>query len=172
MRCAIYSRVSTSDKGQDTEVQARQLREFVERMDWILVAEYEDRESGSHTNRAGFQRMLGDASERRFDVLVFWALDRLTREGIAKTLDHLQRLNSYGIKWRSLKEPELDTTTAHGEFLVSVFGYLARLERQRLKKGSGQARKKQRPMAPDPGRLSEDHKWYSAVSVAVLRAEA
>jgi DNA invertase Pin-like site-specific DNA recombinase len=132
MRAAIYSRVSTSDKGQDPEVQACQLREFVQRMDWKLVAEYQDHESGSRTNRAGFQRMLADASERKFDVLVFWALDRLTREGVGKTLDELRRLNGYGIKWRSLKEPELDTTTAHGELLVSVFSYIARAERQRL----------------------------------------
>jgi len=42
MKIAIYSRVSTTGKGQDTEVQARELREFAARRGWEIVHEYAD----------------------------------------------------------------------------------------------------------------------------------
>ena len=50
-----------------------------------------------------------DAAQRRFDVLLFWALDRFSREGVIETLNYLQRLNSLGINWRSHTEQYLDS---------------------------------------------------------------
>jgi DNA invertase Pin-like site-specific DNA recombinase len=47
---------------------------------WSTVREYEDHESGGKSERAAFQQMLRDAAARRFDILFFWSLDRLTRE--------------------------------------------------------------------------------------------
>jgi len=78
-RVAIYARVST-DK-QDTENQAVQLREFARRQGWQVVREYVDYESGAKADRAEFRQMFEDASRRKFDLLLFWALDRLSREG-------------------------------------------------------------------------------------------
>jgi hypothetical protein len=43
------------------------------------------------------QLIFRDASQRKFDVLLFWALDRLSREGVLKTLQHLNRLTFYGV---------------------------------------------------------------------------
>lgn len=59
-----------------------------------FVAEYVDREPVTTGRREckGFDRMFADAAERRFDVLLFWALDRFSREGIRKTIAYLQRL--------------------------------------------------------------------------------
>ena len=51
--------------------------------------------------------MMSEAAQRRFDVLVFWALDRFTREGALATLQHLNRLSSYGVGFRSFTEPYL-----------------------------------------------------------------
>jgi len=81
MRVALYARVSTRDKGQETENQLRQLRDFAIHSGWTIVAEYIDHESGKVSDRAEFQRMFEDASRRQFDVLLFWSLDRLSREG-------------------------------------------------------------------------------------------
>lgn len=78
MRIAMYARVLT-DK-QDTENQLLQLREFANRQGWTVVREYCDYESGSKADRTQFQQLLVDASKSKFDLL-FWALDRLTREG-------------------------------------------------------------------------------------------
>jgi len=87
-RCALYARVSTKDKGQEVENQLRQLREFAERSGWTIAAEYIDHESGKVSDREQFQQMFEDASKRQFDVLLFWSLDRLSREGVLPTLQH------------------------------------------------------------------------------------
>jgi hypothetical protein len=105
MKIAIYCRVST-DK-QDNENQLAQLREFASKQDWSVEIEYIDVESGSKSERPAFQRMLADASRRRFDLVLFWALDRLSREGVLPTLQYLQRLESYGIAYKSFTEPFL-----------------------------------------------------------------
>ncbi len=89
---AIYLRVSTRDKGQDADNQRRQLRQFCETQQFHIVEEYEDHESGSKGDRAAFQRMLRDSMQHRFDVIIFWALDRFTREGTLATLQYLQTL--------------------------------------------------------------------------------
>ena len=81
MKVALYSRVSTKDKGQDVENQQRQLRDFAKKQDWTIVHEYSDYKSGKTSDRTQFLRMLIAASKREFDVLLFWSLDRLSREG-------------------------------------------------------------------------------------------
>jgi hypothetical protein len=42
--------------------------------------------------------------------VLFWALDRFSREGVLPTLHHLQRLDSWGVAWRSYTEQYLDST--------------------------------------------------------------
>ena len=108
IKVGLYKRVSTKDKGQETANQANQLREFCRIQGWAIVREYEDHDSGSRADRSQFQAMMADAAQRRFDVVVFWALDRLTREGALQTLQYLNILSSYGVGFRSLTEPYLD----------------------------------------------------------------
>jgi DNA invertase Pin-like site-specific DNA recombinase len=64
MKVGIYARVSTKDKGQDTENQLVQLREFAAKQGWQIVREYIDHETGSKSDRAEFQAMFADASRR------------------------------------------------------------------------------------------------------------
>ena len=99
-KCAIYAQVSTRDK-QETLNQLAQLREFCQGQGWLVITEYIDHETGSISTRAEFQRMLLRASPRKVDVLLFWALDRLTREGTLATLQYLERLTSYQVGYRS-----------------------------------------------------------------------
>lgn len=47
------------------------------------------------------QSMFADASQRRFDGLLFWWLERLSREGALETLPHRRRLTGYDVMWRS-----------------------------------------------------------------------
>ena len=101
MRAAVYTRVSTRDKGQDTANQLDQLRDFCKAQSWDIVAEYEDHDSGSNPDRTQFKAMLNDAMQRKFDVVLFWALDRFTREGALQTLQYLSVLSSYGVGLRS-----------------------------------------------------------------------
>jgi DNA invertase Pin-like site-specific DNA recombinase len=127
MKIAIYARVST-DK-QDTENQLAQLRDFATKQDWQIVREYCDYESGSKSDRAEFQRMFEDASQRKFDLVLFWALDRLSREGVYQTLQHLNRLESYGVGFRSFTEPYFDSCGVFKDAVIAIMATLAKQER-------------------------------------------
>jgi len=144
IRVALYKRVSTKDKGQETSNQANQLREFCNTQCWIIVREYEDHDSGSRSDRAQFQAMMADASQRRFDVLVFWALDRLTREGALQTLQYLNILTSYGVGFRSFTEPYLDSCGIFKDAVIAILGTIAKQERvrtsERVRAGMNRAR--------------------------------
>lgn len=132
-RVAIYSRVSTKDKGQDVQNQLRQLRDFCERQGYEIVREYTDHASGKGSDRDAFQEMFADASRREFDVVLFWALDRFSREGVFNTLQHLERLTSYGIGYRSFTEQYLDSCGVFRDAVVSILASVAKQERIRLR---------------------------------------
>ena len=150
MKIAIYARVSTKDKGQDTENQLCQLREFASRQGWQVVREYVDRETGSKSDRAEFQAMFEAASQRKFDLLLFWALDRLSREGVMETLQHLNRLTLHGVGFRSFTEQYFDSCGIFKDAVISILATIAKQERIRLsertKAGLAQARRKGRPI--------------------------
>jgi DNA invertase Pin-like site-specific DNA recombinase len=143
MNCGIYGRVSTSK--QETENQLIQLRDFATKQGWNIVGEYVDELTGKNSDRAEFQRTFQDASQRKFDVLLFWSLDRLSREGALETLQHLNRLPGYGVQWRSLTEQYLDSTGMFREAAISILAVVAKQERVRLsertKAGLERARK-------------------------------
>jgi DNA invertase Pin-like site-specific DNA recombinase len=61
MRAALYGRVSTKDKGQETRNQLLQLREYCSALNWTVIQEYEDHESGGKAERPLFQAMMADA---------------------------------------------------------------------------------------------------------------
>lgn len=132
MKVAIYCRVSTRDKGQDVENQLRQLRDFAKKQGWEVVNQFSDHTSGKTSDREQFKKMFAAASKRQFDVLLFWSLDRLSREGALETLQHLQRLTAYGIAYRSYTEPYLDSLGPFRDGVISILACLARQERIRL----------------------------------------
>ena len=145
-RCALYARVSTKDKGQEVQNQLTQLREFAARSGWTIVAEFIDHETGKISDREQFQAMFDAASKRQFDVLLFWSLDRLSREGVLPTLQHLQRLTTYGIGYRSFTEQYFDSC---GIFRAAVIAIVATVEEririsERVRAGLTTARNKGR----------------------------
>src|SRR3982751_3363017 len=132
MRTALYARVSTRDKGQDTENQLAQLREFARSQGWTIVGEYTDRVTGKHSDREQFQKLFQDASQRQFDTVLFWSLDRFSREGVLDTLNHLQRLSSYGLGYLSFTEQYLDSCGIFKDAVLSILATIAKQERIRL----------------------------------------
>lgn len=132
MKIAIYSRVSTDQ--QTTENQLHQLRDFAAKQGWSIIREYTDTASGSksESQRPGFREMLADASRRQFDLVLFWALDRLTREGTLKTLEYLNRLESNGVGFRSYQEAHFDSCGPFKDVVLAIASTLAKQERVRL----------------------------------------
>jgi DNA invertase Pin-like site-specific DNA recombinase len=148
MRIAVYARVSTRDKGQDVENQLQQLRQFADSQNWTIVHEYIDKASGKRNDRAQFQRLFVDASQRKFELVLFWSLDRFSREGVLETLQHLQRLTQYGVNWRSFTEQYLDSMGIFKEAVLAILAVIAKQERVRLSErvhaGLAKARKQGR----------------------------
>jgi DNA invertase Pin-like site-specific DNA recombinase len=81
IRAVYYLRVST--ELQELDNQRGEIIPFIERRGWKLIQPFEDVMSGRKTekDRPGFAAMLKAAHQRKFDIVVFWALDRLTRGG-------------------------------------------------------------------------------------------
>ncbi|OJY72359.1 MAG: resolvase [Rhodospirillales bacterium 70-18] len=127
-RAALYLRVSTD--GQTTENQRRVLCEVAERRGWSVVTVYEDAGiSGAkgRDRRPGFDAMLKDATRRRFDVLMFWSIDRLGRS-TAMVATALAELEAAGVSIYADKEA-MDATTPHGRAMLQMAAVFAELER-------------------------------------------
>jgi DNA invertase Pin-like site-specific DNA recombinase len=133
MRVALYLRVSTENKGQNPENQLRQLREYYQAQKWELVKEYVDYDSASK-KRDGqqFIAMLDDARKKKFDVLLFWSLDRFSREGVLKTLTYLSNLSSYGVDYFSFTEQYLNTVGIFKDVVIAILATIARQESIRI----------------------------------------
>jgi DNA invertase Pin-like site-specific DNA recombinase len=147
MTAALYARVSTKDKGQTNENQLRELRAFAERLGYTLYKEYCDQESEGSAERPEFQQLFLDAHQRRFDVMLFWSLDRFSREGVTETLNYLQRLSAAGVQFKSFTEQHLDSTGMFREAIISFLAAIAKQERVRFSARikAGQARSSKQP---------------------------
>ncbi len=167
----MYFRVSRED--QHPENQLLQLRGFCERWEGHdLVAEYVDKESGrkGRRERKDFDRMFADAAGRRFDVLLIWALDRFSREGIRKTLSYLERLDSCGVAFKSYTEPFLDTDNeliAH--IVLAVSSYYAQLEAVRISDRTKAGLERARAQGKIIGRPDGFERWSPVL--AAMREE-
>jgi len=129
---ALYTRVSTRDKGQETANQLHELRKLCTAQGWTIVSEYEDHESGGKSDRSQFKAMMTDAAKRKFDVVLFWALDRFSREGVYETHVHLKRLDDAGVRFRSFTEPYLDSCGMFRDAVISILAVIAKQERIRI----------------------------------------
>lgn len=172
MKAAIYARVSTRDGRQDAENQLRQLREFAASQKWTVVHEYVDRASGKRGDRDQFQKMFSAASRREFDCLLFWSLDRLSREGTVETLNHLQRLTGYGVNYRSFTEQYLDSTGMFKEAVIGILAAVAKQERVRLSERTIAGLQRAKAQGRVGGRpKAEDEEPKLVAKIARLRAQ-
>lgn len=144
LRVAIYARTSTT-KDQDPEVQLRELRPFVEKRGWSLDEKHvfvDFGVSGAKDSRPALDRMLAAARQRKFDLIVVWALDRLGRS-LRSLIVTCEELGSLGIDLVSYTQP-IDTTTPSGKLTFAVLGAVAEFERsmiqERVRAGVAKAR--------------------------------
>jgi len=133
MKIAIYCRVSKNDESQDPTNQINPLRDYAKVLGGEITAEYIDFASGSNGDRQEFLKMLDDGDKRKFDLLLIWSLDRLSREGISNTLGYIERFRRNRIAIKSLQESWLDTRDGGlGQLLISIFSWVAQQERNRI----------------------------------------
>lgn len=132
MKVAIYARVSTKDKGQDTENQLRELRQFAEASGWAVTKEYIDHESAKSGDRVQFKALRDDASKRKLKAVLVWALDRFTREGIEPALAYIRGFRDSGVQFISFSEPHFRTNGPTAELLLAIMAWVAQQERIRI----------------------------------------
>jgi DNA invertase Pin-like site-specific DNA recombinase len=131
-RAALYVRVSTDQ--QTVENQTRELRQVAERRGWEVVEVYSDAGiSGAkgRANRPGLDQMLKDASRRKFDIAMVWAIDRLGRS-LIDLLGTIQHLEACSVDLY-LDQQSIDTTTPMGKLVFQVTGAFAEFERSMIK---------------------------------------
>jgi len=128
----IYARVSTND--QETENQIAQLRRYAKTQEWELSHVITDHTTGSKgiNERKGLERVFSLAHKHQFDVLLFWSLDRLSREGSRKTIEYLSRLEQFGVDWHSYTESYLSSLGPFSDAIISLLATLAKQERIRI----------------------------------------
>jgi len=142
-RAAIYLRVSTDS--QTTENQRIDLEKLCDLRKWDIVQAYEDAGvSGTKGRKArpGLDQLLKDAKKRRFDIAVFWSVDRLGRS-TAQVTTNMDDLEACGVSQFYFKE-SMDTSTAHGKAMLEMAVVFAKLERsmiqERVKAGLARAK--------------------------------
>lgn len=145
MKVAIYTRVSTEK--QDYENQIYDLKEYCKKNGWSIYNIYKETISGKESNRPIFKQMMLDAHQKKFDAILVWALDRFTREGVARAWYYISLLDNYKISFISYREPFLNTDNkVVKDMLFSIMSVLAEQERlrisERTKAGLKQARLK------------------------------
>lgn len=145
MKIAIYARVSTTDHGQQTGMQTKDLEEFCRQRGFMLVDSYVDEGvSGSKDSRPQLDRLMKDARKRRFDAVLVWKLDRFGRS-LKHLVNALAEFQALGVSFISYKE-SLDMTTPSGRLMFGVIAAMAEFERdlisERTKAGVAFARSK------------------------------
>ncbi|VVB73306.1 Uncharacterised protein [uncultured archaeon] len=132
MKAAIYARVSTDDKGQDTENQLMQLRQYCAAKGYEVYREFTENITGTgKKRRPEFEDMMEDARRRKFDILLVWSYDRFSRAGL-KDIHYISDLNQWGVKFVSFQESFLDTSTEMGELLTPIFAWIAKQEAKKI----------------------------------------
>lgn len=146
MKVALLARISKESSNNDNQLIV--LRDYCQKMGYEIYDEYLDTVSGGSPNRPEFNRMMKDASKRKFDILFFYALDRLTREGTRKTIHYLQMLDDYGVSYKSFTEQYIDSSGIFKDVIIALLSTLAKQERirisERVKAGLERSRQKGR----------------------------
>ena len=132
MKVAIYARISTTNKGQDADNQIQVLKEYCQRMGYNIYDEYVDEVSGGTSERPAFKKMFADAAKRKFDLILFWSLDRFSREGTRATIRYMEQLEGYGVNFKSYTEQYIDTCGIFKDVLIGLLSTLALQEKLRI----------------------------------------
>ncbi len=164
----IYARVSTSNHGQDVDMQLAELREYCERRGWEAI-EYTDRGvSGSKDSRPALNALMADAHQLRFGAVICWKLDRLGRS-LRHLVNVLAELESLNIAFVSVRD-NLDLSTPSGRLMFQIIGAMAEFERsltvERVRAGLAHARAKGRKL----GR--RERIWSAAEEMRVRQMRA
>ena len=159
-RAILYARVSTTDKGQDPELQLTEMRAFCLAREWQIVTDAVDRCSGAKEIRPELNRLMELARKRAIDVVIVWKLDRFGRS-LRHLVNTIAEFEALGIAFVSLRD-QLDMTTPAGRLQFHILSAMAEFERalicERVRAGMVRAKQKGkaigRPRSVNPSRTT------------------
>jgi site-specific DNA recombinase len=132
MKCAIYVRVSTDEQakaGYSLAAQVDSIKSFIKSQGWAACEIYsDDGYSAKDRKRPALKRLIDDASEKRFDVVLVYKIDRLSRR-LKDLIEIVEELSHYNVGFKSITEL-IDTTTPEGRLMFHQFGSFAQYERE------------------------------------------
>jgi DNA invertase Pin-like site-specific DNA recombinase len=165
MRVALYARVSTLN-GQHPEMQLSELREYVSRRGWQIIAKFVDEGvSGSRERRPQLDRLMADAHRRKFDAVLVWKIDRFGRS-LRHLVNALADLDAYGIAFISLRD-NIDLSTPSGRLMFPVIGAMSEFEKSLIVE---RVRAGLRNAVARGVRLGRPKRTVDAAEIARLRA--
>lgn len=149
-----YARVSTQE--QNIQSQIDLLKEYgCEKI-------FSDHVSGVRDDRPGLNSMFD--SLRKGDTVIIYKTDRIFRS-LKNMITLIEKFNNMEINFKSISEPEFDTTSANGKFILQIFGAVAEFERnlisERTKLGLTNARKRKKLLGRPKGVKSETIEKYN-----------
>jgi putative DNA-invertase from lambdoid prophage Rac len=127
-RAAIYARVSTQD--QHNAIQIHHLKEYAKHRGWKLAVVYQDKMSGAKASRPEFDRLMADARQRSFDVVLVQKLDRFGRS-LLHCITGIQELTSLGIRFIATSQGlDTDENNPASKLFLHVLAAFAQFERE------------------------------------------
>jgi DNA invertase Pin-like site-specific DNA recombinase len=125
-RVAIYGRVSTGE--QSVDMQVSELTDYAQNRGWLIVDRYLDcGVSGSKESRPALNRLMNDARQRKFDILLVWKIDRFGRS-LKHLVNSLAELENVGVAFISLRD-SLDLSSPAGRLMAQLLGAISEFER-------------------------------------------
>jgi len=139
VRVALYIRVSTAEQGEKYGAKSQE-REMLR---WVDFHKYKvdktrhiyrdiDYSGASEIKERGALPELFKAAERKeFDIVLVWKIDRFFRKTLY-LLEAIEKLEQMGIGFISTTQPEVNTTTTTGKFMIGLLGIIAEMERNNI----------------------------------------
>lgn len=133
MKALIYTRVSTTmqEDRQSLHFQIEKCKDFCQFKGFEVYNILEDVQSGADDDREGFIKLQKEIDKKSFDILVVYESSRVSRKTITM-LNFILELEKAGIKFVSISQPELDTTTPTGMLFFQIQSSLGEYERKQI----------------------------------------
>ena len=126
----IYLRVSTTE--QTVENQLPALEKWAADRGHTLVEVYSENESAWKSgHQHELSRLFADLHRRKVDICLVWALDRLTREGIAKIFEVINKFKLYRVRVVSYQEPWTEQSGPTADLLYAITAWVAEFDSKR-----------------------------------------
>lgn len=159
MRVALYPRVSGHEQEDNYSIpeQIERMKKYCEARDWLVYKIYTDSvQSGADMERPGLQSMIKDCEAGKFDMVLVYKLDRLSRSQ-KDTLYLIEDVfEKHDVGFTSMTE-NFDTSTPFGKAILGVLAVFAQLERDKIK---------ERTMMGKKARAAEG-KWHGSKWVPI-----